>query len=250
MCPIKSDDGKYPEEERSFDQTIIMSDDKFLLMQQCLRDGRELHTMLRHFNKYNNMEFSDWGRYEQNVLDIATSLFNERVANPITQEAAKTLMLSGISTNQVLEEVKMYNKDLLVMLENIKELGMERETLMRKIEEQEAKLSDVKSRCFLRTTIGQVNYEFFEKKGFIQVTGTNGATYKIDNKGYIVKTVIKNKLFGQERKQVGFARIQNTSGLPLNDAIATVYMHIVRDSDQFDKDKACGAITIRRGKTK
>lgn len=248
MSSTRRDDGVYPEEETPFNQTIIMSDDKFLLMQQCLRDARELHTMLRHFNKYNTITFSDWDAYERDVLSIATSLFNERVANPITQEAAKTLMLSGISTNQVLEEIKMYNKDLLVMLENIKELGTERETLMREIEKQETKLSDVKSRCFLLTTIGQVNYEALEKKGFIQVTGTNGAIYRIDNKGYIVKTVIKNTLFGQKKEQVGFARIQNTGGLPLNDAIATVYMHIVRDSDQFDKDKACGAITIRRGK--
>lgn len=37
-----------------------------------------------------------------------------------------------------------------------------------------------------------------------------------------------------------------STNYPLEDAVAIVYMNIVKDSDGFDKDKACGRISINR----
>ena len=110
-----------------------------------------------------------------------------------------------------------------------------------------AEQNDLKSRNFLIATMGQVNFDILEKNGHILVSGTNGGTYKITKDGHIYKTIVQQRfLRSPVEKQVGFARIQNAGGLPMKDAIATIYMHIVKDSDKFDRDKACGAISIKR----
>ncbi len=247
----KRQNGKYPEEVHPFQTAQVMYDDKFMLMQQCIRDARQLHRMVTHFEysnpEYGNKtEFGSWENYEKAVLELASTLFEERSRNPISQETFKTLMLAGSSATQTLADISMYHEEVLGLVENINKMTLEQKELEKSIDAQRHVLAEIKSRDFLVSTIGETNTNLLENTGFINLVGTNGAKYKLTKDGYIYKTVIKKRfLWGSKEKQVGFGIIQNRGGLPMNDAIATIYMHISRDSDRFDRDKACGAITIR-----
>ena len=59
--------GKRPEDAHPFDTAQVMYDDKFMLMQQCIRDARQLYTMVKHFEyssqDNDNITFSSWENY-------------------------------------------------------------------------------------------------------------------------------------------------------------------------------------------
>ena len=67
--------GKYPEEINLFNPNVIMQDGKFFLMQQCIRDARELHIMVRHFTNYDDsVVLDEWKQYEHDVICLAIIL--------------------------------------------------------------------------------------------------------------------------------------------------------------------------------
>lgn len=246
MGRIKSKDGKYAEEVEPFNPQVIMQDDKFLLMQQCIRDARELHIMVRHFDNHGSTLLAEWSQYEQDVLLLAQALFKERIKNPVSQETMKRVMLASSSATQTLQDISIYHEELLVLVENINNMTLEQTQLKEIIESQKQEVADLRSVMFLASTIGEVRVAALEKDGFIILIGTNGATYKITKDGFIYKSVIKSRFLRPPvEEQVGFGRIQDSAGLPINDAIAIIYAHISSDSDKFDKDKACGAIRIK-----
>lgn len=246
MARIRNKAGKYPEEAEPFNTQVIMQDDKFLLMQQCIRDARELHIMVRHFSNYDELHLAEWQQYEQDVLLLAQTFFRERIKNPVSQETMKRVMLASSSATQTLQDISVYHEELLVLVENINKMTLEQTQLKETIKSQKQEVADLRSVMFLTSTIGEVRVAALEKDGFINLPGTNGATYKLTKDGFIYKTITKSRFFRPPvEEQVGFGRIQDAGGLPMNDAIAIIYAHISSDSDKFDKDKACGAIRIR-----
>ena len=182
--------------------------------------------------------------------------------------------LHNIELNKLLEEINNRKKEILHVQDRVNDLNIQRENkrkeiidLDNEIEILNNKAVKIRANDFLRTTIGGENYLFYIDNGYFDVIGTNNSVYRITNRGKISKIKIKIKKEGlvnrikriiaellkmlstnyyQKGKIEMFEGQVNTVNYPLEDAIAIVYMNIMKDSDRFDKDKACGEISARR----
>jgi len=229
---------KYPEEERClFNYDRIMLDDKFILLQQCIRDGRELVKMLYQFSgreDYYVGLHGEKGAYATIVMEIATLLFNERRDTPVNFDTMKTLINTVEASKQEIEETAS-------IVETLGSLMQQKNELEKEIAENRDVLTQLRSKNFLKQTIGHVKYDEFMRTGCIQIKAKNGV-YHIYKDGTVQK--IKQDSFFSADGYQWSGRISNPGNLPINDAIAIVYTHIIADSDKFDRDKACGQITI------
>jgi hypothetical protein len=244
---FKNKNDQYPEEVEVLDYDVTMSDNHFLLMQQCLKDARELYKMCQHFSG-SNIYISDWRTYEQCVVSLARELFRKRSKNPVTQKTLKKLLMSGEDAKQTFVEMAEGQKELLSIIndvrKNVKLLEQaKREYKNTKIEIKQMKIS-AKAKNFLRFTIGDKNMNILSETGRLEVLGDNGHKYVIHKNGIIEKKS-KGGLMGTFSDSWR-GKISDTSGLPMEDAIAIVYSHILEGANLFDKKKKCGNISVSR----
>jgi len=182
--------------------------------------------------------------------------------------------LQHIELNKLLDEINNRKKEATHLQDCINELDIQRENkekeiinLKEEIEVLNDKAVKIRANDFLRTTIGGENYLFYMENGYLDITGTNDSIYRITNRGKISKIKIKIKKEGlvdrikrvttellkvlstdyyQKEKIETLEGQIRTQNYPLEDEIAIVYMNIMKDSDRFDEDKACGQIFARR----
>lgn len=170
-----------------------------------------------------------------------------------------------LQRGELLIETGKLKKQILHLRDHLDELIAQKEDRKKEIIKLEEKIKTLhydaaKFRAidFLRTTIGEENYFFYVEHGYFDVRGTNNAVYRITKQGKISKHKIKitNKvkhlisiIFRREipceinAKPVFKGQIKNGQ-YPLEDAIAIVYVHIMKDSKKFDIEKGCGDIHI------
>jgi len=231
--------GKYPEDVRRINRSQILQDDKFLLMKQCIADARQLHKMLRHFEG-NSVTFSDWDTYEKTVTQIACTLFTERCKSPLKVKDLRKLILGFEDANQTLQDINERNKELLETLKKIDEAQNRLAKLKAEYRKMQEEIAEYQASRLLKDTIGEDDLLFYKHKGYIYAEGKNESIYKITAKGEITKFIKTDQGYVPEWT----GKVVKTGGLPMPDVVATIYMHIKRDSDKFDADKMCGEITI------
>lgn len=232
MGKTKNGKGQYPEECNSLELNRVLVDDKFLLMQQCIKDARELHFMTRHYDR-GWWYLSSWKEYERWIGDVATTLFNSR-RNPLRTEEYEKILLAGESAKEKLAEIQNQQKILSNLRVQIEEIRLQ-ET------REKERLQIERSENFLKATIGELAHEYLQEHGYFDVCGTNGKTYRLSLNGDIYKK--RRGIFGEKQKRIGELSVSGKK--ERNDAIAIIYAHIRRDSDRFERDKRCGSIHIK-----
>lgn len=209
-----------------------MTDDKFFLMKQCLKDA------LKIVREYIGEEYGSKGnRLDTNTAQsaIATALFAERSKHPISQEDLKRLIMSGEEAASATEELKGQYEELNNIMNRLQQAREELAEIKKKIVSQH-------STNFLLETIGSENYHMLNDNGCIDIYAKNGGLYNITKQGGIKK--LKRHRFREVWSEDWQGSIMNTHGLPMPDAIATIYAHILKNPNKFDKEKGCGNITI------
>ena len=144
--------------------------------------------------------------------------------------------------NSAVVTSEVYNSTLDELNARLNELEeIKKEIKLFKIELNVLKQQEItlKSNDFLRQAIGDAKYKLFKTIGYIELKGTNEATYHIDINGNLDRFYT---IFG--RKVCNYHGRIDHRNVPLDDAIATICLNIMADSDRFDKEKACGAITV------
>lgn len=173
-----------------------------------------------------------------------------------------------LNKNKLLEETNNRKEEIILLQDHINELNIQKEhkekeiiNLDKEIELYNNKTVKIRANDFLRTTIGGENYLFYMDNGYLDITGTNNSIYRITNKGIISKITIKKGFVTRIKDFIALLKISLTdyyqkkeietlegqikaTHYPLEDAIAIVYVNIMRDSDRFDRNKGCGQIYI------
>jgi hypothetical protein len=225
---------------------VSMIDEQYLLMKQCIVDSIAIH------EKFGG---DDWeGRFSD-----ARELFKARLNNPMTMEVLEKMLTAGYNAEEALKEVEGSYGELGEIQKQIIEKTKELQKVLGEIEELKATIDGkkkeldglenviqetrikAKAEDFLATTIGQKYAEKLKAEGRLDILVTNGAVYRVTEKGEVAKYT-KNKIgSGFTRDWSGRVAITD---MPMYDCVATVIVHIMTDSDRFDKDKACGSIHI------
>ncbi len=240
-----------------------MIDEKYLLLRQSFFDAKKILIETcpprYHTDKRSLVTRTVSGPTTQEICDTAHLLYNDRVRDPLTLETLKRLTLSGYNAVSVFEEIKdlqeSYNTlgteydEKLVEYNKINEKIVQLKTDIDKLDllirqdkyTRAMKQRDQKAYNFMVNAIGHEHIERFNTKGFLDILGTNRGIYRLERDGKITKFVNKS---GEWVAQWN-GRISGQGDLPLDDCVATIYAHIMKDSDKFDEDKACGNIYIR-----
>jgi hypothetical protein len=238
--------GKYAESFEPFDTSQIMRDDKFLLMQQCMKDARQLVRMTQHFGTNAGPYLSGWETYEKQVTSLAKTLFHARVKSPVNIEDIKALIMGTESVIETKEELLFLSKEVTDTLKLLSETQKKFDEVSEAVEKEKTLHVKLRSENFLLTTVGSSDYYKLQTMGYLDVKGINGAIYRIHADGKIDKFWLKQKgLLTKHTEQESAWHGKIVSCDNMNDAIATVIIHIKNDSNKFDIDKACGNITIQ-----
>ncbi len=160
--------------------------------------------------------------------------------------------------NRRKEELNSIDAEKNSKVKEINDLSIE-------IDKLEKKAIKCRANDFLVATIGEKNYISYMKDGYFDVIGTNGAIYRITKDGAFSKRVVEKKkgiLYKikdyiycilspryyieryHKKSSSTFQGKIRPAVYPLEDAIAIVYMNIMKDSDRFDRNKACGMINV------
>jgi hypothetical protein len=189
--------------------------------------------------------------------------YNDCVLSKIYIQRSHTIEL-----NELLKEIDYRKREISLLQESVNELRVQKEngkkevaTLDKEIKILDGKATRIRARDFLITSIGRENYFSYKNNGYFDVKGTNNSIYRITNEGVISKIKVKedfvyrikssivnvllNSCCPKIKTATSVGEIESTN-YPLEDSIAIVYMNIVKDSDRFDIDKACGRISINR----
>jgi len=183
--------------------------------------------------------------YKQRVLDIELNKLPDEI------------------NNKLLDEINNKKREILNLQHEINEFENQRENkvkeikiLNKEIEIYNNKAIKIRANDFLRATIGEENYIFLKNNGYFDIKGTNNSTYRVTSDGKISKLKTEKSLIDRIKDATTTNYHQNkrcdtwegkirVGDYPLEDAIAVVYMNIMKDSYRFDKDKGCGSIFIR-----
>lgn len=209
---------------------MSMKDDKYLLMKQCIRDAFTLAEQVK-----GNWSWSSNASRHDTVATLACSLFMERSTHPATVETVKALLMGGEETVQVTEELKGKYLELSEVMVQVEKAQHELE----KIKEQVAHQRSIN---YLQDTIGTEAYAQLIKEGYFEIRAKNGGVYKISKDGGVAKF---HPNFRGKWTMYWHGRIDPSEELPMPDAIATIYAHILKNPDKFDQDKGCGNIHVR-----
>lgn len=233
----------YAEQVETYDDNQCMKDDVFLLMQQCIRDARQLQTMTQHFDNNDDGPYLEsWENYETNLITLAKSLFDARINKPMNLADMKQLLMAADSSLQDKKECLQVNQELTEVVEQLNVKYKELSNTDVEIEKAKKTKINLRSQNFLLSVIGSENVKSLNQNGFLDVKGTNEATYRIHQNGEIDSFKITRDWRGNTKQEL---RWHGKIRTPImNDGIATVYMHIHQNSDKFDIDKKCGSITI------
>lgn len=219
-----------------------MKDNHFLLMQQCIRDARQLAKMFQYVNAEEQVGWEGWKEYWQTVREIAVKLFVIRSSDPVDLETMKTLLMASDSVSVEKEECLFLNKEVSEALQNLTATQQKIRETTEEIQKEKQVQTNLRSQNFLLSVIGSENLHELQTVGHIDVEGTNGSTYRIHDSGDIDCFDQRKNWRRQETQNLRWhGKIKSPI---INDGIATVYMHIRKNSKKFDIDKGCGSITI------
>ncbi len=165
-------DGKYPEQIKPLVESQCMKDNSFLLMQQCLRDARQLQRMTEHFDDNGDGPYiNDWDDYERNIVTIAQSLFTARLQSPMNFDDMKQLLMAVDTTVQDKQECLAVNKELTELTTNLNKTYRDLADVEKDIEKEKTTQINMRSQNFLLSVVGSEMFNDLQNNGYIDVKG-------------------------------------------------------------------------------
>ncbi len=229
---------------------------------------KQLYDIENSYYKFRerDLEIKRACHYCRHDIDKNKCLLNQIYEKTYVREELNKLLDEINNRKQELACIQEQKNDIMNNLNAKKNSKLkEINDLSIEIDKLDKKATKYRAKDFLISTIGEKNYISYMNNGYFDVIGTNGAIYRIAKGGYFSKRIIETKkgilykikdyiysefLPGYDSKKyyieyqgIYQGKIKPTV-YPLEDAIAIIYMNIMKDSDRFDRDKACGTICV------